>query len=36
MFYYRTKAHNLTEREKLQDADCPFRFLFENFRLFPR
>ena len=29
-------ACNLTERENLQNSDCPFRFLFEDFRLCSR
>ena len=29
-------ACNLTERENLQNSDCPFRFLFEDFRLYTR
>ena len=35
-FYYRKKAHNLTESENLLNSDCPFRFLFEDFRLCSR
>ena len=32
-FYYRTYACNLTECENLQNSDCPFPLLFEDFRL---
>ena len=35
-FYYHSWACNLTERENLQNSDCPFRFLFEDFRLCSR
>ena len=35
-FYYRKKAHNLTESENLLNSDCPFRFLFEDFLLCSR
>ena len=32
-FYYRTQACNLTECENHENLNCPFRFLFEDFRL---
>ena len=35
-FYYRTYACNLTECENLQNSDCPFPLLFEDFRLCSR
>ena len=35
-FYCRKKAHNLTGSENLRNSDCPFRFLFEDFRLCSR
>ena len=35
-FYYRTYTYNLTERENLQNSDCPFRFLFKDFLLCSR
>ena len=35
-FYYHSLACNLTERENFQNSDCPFRFLFEDFRLCSR
>ena len=35
-FYYRTLTYNLTERENLQNSDCPFRFLFKDFLLCSR
>ena len=33
-FHYRRQAGNITERENLKNSDCPFRFLFEDYRLF--
>ena len=35
-FYNRPKACNLTGRENLQNLDCTFCFLFEDFRLCSR
>ena len=35
-FYYRTYACNLTECENLQNSDCPFSLLFEDFCLCSR
>ena len=35
-FYYLSQAYNLTECVNLQNSDCPFRSLFEGFRLCSR